>query len=146
MTGVATDFKKLFRMRCPFRHRRPVRTRLLVGIAAKNGVLIVEFINQLRDQGLAFTDAVVEAARIRFRPVIMTAFSTLMGSLPLIAATGPGAASRTNLGVVIFAGVSVATIFTLFVIPAFYNLFARRTGSPGAVAEKLERLEAETIR
>jgi multidrug efflux pump len=119
---------------------------MLVGIAAKNGVLIVEFINQLRDQGLAFTDAVVEAARIRFRPVIMTAFSTLMGSLPLIAATGPGAASRTNLGVVIFAGVSVATIFTLFVIPAFYNLFARRTGSPGAVAEKLERLEAETIR
>jgi multidrug efflux pump len=69
-----------------------------------------------------------------------------MGSLPLIAATGPGAASRTHLGVVIFSGVSVATIFTLFVIPAFYNVFARRTGSPGAVADKLERLEAETVR
>jgi multidrug efflux pump len=119
---------------------------MLVGIAAKNGVLIVEFINQLRDQGLAFNDAVEEAARIRFRPVVMTAVSTLMGSVPLILATGPGAASRTHLGVVIFAGVSVATIFTLFIIPAFYSLFARHTGSPGAVADKLQQLEAETVR
>lgn len=115
---------------------------MLVGIAAKNGVLIVEFINQLRDRGLEFVDAIVEAARIRFRPVVMTAFSTLMGSLPLILASGPGAESRTNLGVVIFAGVSIATLFTLFVIPAAYLLLARRTGSPGAVATELQRLAA----
>jgi multidrug efflux pump len=119
---------------------------MLVGIAAKNGVLIVEFINQLRDQGLEFVEAVVEAARIRFRPVVMTAFSTLMGSVPLIFATGPGAESRTSLGVVIFAGVSVATFFTLFVIPSFYLLLARRTGSPGAIANEIERLEAQTAR
>lgn len=114
---------------------------MLVGIAAKNGVLIVEFINQMRDAGLEFTEAIVEAARVRFRPVVMTAFSTLMGSVPLILATGPGAESRTNLGVVIFAGVSIATFFTLFIIPAFYQLLARRTGSPGAVASKLEEMQ-----
>jgi multidrug efflux pump len=119
---------------------------MLVGIAAKNGVLIVEFINQMRDAGMEFGAAVVEGARIRFRPVIMTAFSTLMGSVPLILATGPGAESRTSLGVVIFSGVSLATLFTLFVIPAFYQLLARRTGSPSAVSNKLDRMRAETAR
>jgi len=113
---------------------------MLVGIAAKNGVLIVEFINQLRDQGYEFTEAVMEAARIRFRPVVMTAFSTIMGAVPLILATGPGAASQNTLGVVIFAGVSVATLLTLYVVPAFYHLLARRTGSPGEIAAKLEAL------
>ena len=116
---------------------------MLVGIAAKNGVLIVEFINQLRDQGLEFTEAVMEAARIRFRPVIMTAFATIMGAVPLILATGPGAASQNTLGVVIFSGVSVATFLTLYIVPAFYHLLARRTGSPGEVAAKLEALKAE---
>jgi len=119
---------------------------MLVGIAAKNGVLIVEFINQKRDEGMEFSEAVVEGAKIRFRPVIMTAFSTIMGSLPLILATGPGAVSRTTLGVVIFSGVSVATFFTLFIIPAFYQLLARHTGSPGAVAQRLSALEAETAK
>jgi multidrug efflux pump len=117
---------------------------MLVGIAAKNGVLIVEFINQLRDQGRDFGEAIVEAARIRFRPVIMTAFCTLMGSLPLIFATGPGSVSRTTLGVVIFSGVSLATILTLFIVPAFYHLLARGTGSPNAVAQKLESMKTQT--
>jgi multidrug efflux pump len=114
---------------------------MLVGIAAKNGVLIVEFINQLRDEGREFTDAIVEAARIRFRPVIMTASATFMGSVPLILATGPGAASRTTLGIVIFSGVSIATLFTLFVVPAFYHVLARRTGSPGEIARRLQSLQ-----
>jgi multidrug efflux pump len=113
---------------------------MLVGIAAKNGVLIVEFINQMRDEGMEFIDAVAEGARIRFRPVVMTAFSTVMGSIPLIMASGPGAVSRMNLGVVIFSGVSIATLFTLFIVPAFYALFARGTGSPNAVARKLDSL------
>ncbi len=117
---------------------------MLVGIAAKNGVLIVEFINQLRDEGYEFTEAIVAAARVRFRPVVMTASATLMGSVPLMFATGPGAASRTALGVVIFAGVGVATLFTLFVVPAFYHVFARRTGSPGEIARRLETLQGET--
>jgi multidrug efflux pump len=116
---------------------------MLVGIAAKNGVLIVEFINQMRDQGLEFNDAIVEGARIRLRPVIMTAFAAVMGAVPLILAEGPGAASRRALGVVIFSGVSLATLFTLFIVPAVYNLMARRTGSPNAVARKLQELRAE---
>ncbi|HET8696746.1 MAG TPA: efflux RND transporter permease subunit, partial [Gammaproteobacteria bacterium] len=116
---------------------------MLVGIAAKNGVLIVEFINQMRDKGMEFTDAIVEASRIRLRPVIMTAFSAVMGSVPLIVAHGPGALSRQALGVVIFSGVSFATLFTLFIVPAVYNLMARRTGSPNAVAHKLQTMQAE---
>jgi multidrug efflux pump len=113
---------------------------MLVGIAAKNGVLIVEFINQMRDEGMEFRDAVVEGARVRFRPVLMTAVSTVMGAVPLIMATGPGAVSRTTLGVVIFSGVSIATLFTLFIVPAFYDVLARRTGSPHAVARKLRSM------
>jgi len=119
---------------------------MLVGIAAKNGVLIVEFINQLRDEGLEFSEAVMQAARIRFRPVIMTAFSTVVGAVPLIIASGPGAASQNTLGVVIFAGVSVSTVLTLYIVPAFYHLFARRTGSPGEVAAKLAALQAQVAR
>jgi multidrug efflux pump len=115
---------------------------MLVGIAAKNGVLIVEFINQLRDQGRAFEDAIVEAARIRLRPVIMTAFAAVMGAVPLIFASGPGSASRSALGVVIFSGVSFATFFTLFIVPSVYNLMARRTGSPNAVANELASMQA----
>jgi len=116
---------------------------MLIGIAAKNGVLIVEFINQLRDEGMEFTDAILEAARIRFRPVVMTTCSTLMGAVPLILATGPGAESRATLGIVTFSGISVATLFTLFVVPAFYQLLARGTTSPNAVAHKLEHLQAQ---
>jgi multidrug efflux pump len=115
---------------------------MLVGIAAKNGVLIVEFINQLRDKGVEFHEAIVDAARIRFRPVIMTAFSATMGSVPLILAHGPGAESRAALGVVIFSGVSLATLFTLFIVPSVYNLFARHTGSPQTIARKLATLGA----
>jgi multidrug efflux pump len=111
---------------------------MLIGIAAKNGVLIVEFINQLRDKGLAFEQAIIDGARIRFRPVIMTTISTLMGSIPLMLATGPGSESRSTLGIVMFWGVAVAALFTLFVVPVFYNLFARSTGTPDAVAKELE--------
>jgi multidrug efflux pump len=116
---------------------------MLVGIAAKNGVLIVEFINQLRDRGMEFKEAIVEASRIRLRPVIMTAFSAVMGSLPLILARGPGAASRSALGVVIFSGVSLATLLTLFIVPSVYNLLARRTGSPNAIARRLASMGTE---
>ncbi|TDJ46193.1 MAG: efflux RND transporter permease subunit [Gammaproteobacteria bacterium] len=111
---------------------------MLIGIAAKNGVLIVEFINQLRDKGLAFESAIIEGSRIRFRPVIMTTISTLMGSIPLMLASGPGSESRSTLGIVMFWGVAVAAGFTLFVVPVFYHLFARSTTTPDAVAKELE--------
>ena len=113
---------------------------MLIGIAAKNGVLIVEFINQLRDAGRDFEAAIIEAAGIRLRPVIMTTLSTAIGALPLLFALGAGAESRNVLGVVIFSGVTVASLLTLFVVPAFYHLLARRSGSPEAVAREIERL------
>ena len=116
---------------------------MLVGIAAKNGVLIVEFINQLRDKGMEFKEAIVEASRIRLRPVIMTAFAAVMGSVPLILAEGPGSASRAALGVVIFSGVTFATFFTLFIVPAVYNLMARGTSSPNAIAHRLDEMRTE---
>jgi len=119
---------------------------MLIGIAAKNGVLIVEFINQLRDAGRSFEDAIVEASGIRLRPVVMTTISTVMGSIPLILAAGAGSESRTVLGVVVFSGVTLATLLTLFVVPSFYALLARRTGSPQAVTKTLERLRAGAAR
>ncbi|MCB1644658.1 MAG: efflux RND transporter permease subunit [Pseudomonadales bacterium] len=115
---------------------------ILVGISTKNGILIVEFANQLRDQGVEFMDALVQAAEIRLRPVLMTALSTIMGSLPLIFTSGAGSESRITLGIVIFSGVLTATILTLFVVPVFYSLLARHTGSPGEIASKLENLQA----
>ncbi|MGI9343478.1 MAG: efflux RND transporter permease subunit [Gammaproteobacteria bacterium] len=116
---------------------------MLIGIAAKNGVLIVEFINQLRDSGVEFGQAIIDGARIRFRPVIMTTVSTVMGSIPLMVATGPGSESRSTLGIVMFWGVSIAAIFTLFVVPVVYQLFARATGTPDAVSRKLEELRED---
>jgi multidrug efflux pump len=114
---------------------------VLVGLAAKNGILIVEFTNQLRDEGRAFRDALVEATAIRLRPIIMTALATIMGALPLVLATGAGAESRRPIGVVIFTGVAFAALITLIVVPTFYMLLARRTGSPGRVAAKLREYE-----
>lgn len=115
---------------------------MLIGIAAKNGILIVEFINQMRDLGHEFKESIIGAARIRFRPVLMTTLSTVMGSIPLIMAVGPGSESRVVLGVVIFSGVSIASIFTLFVVPMVYDLMAKNTGSPDSVAQELEVLQA----
>jgi multidrug efflux pump len=115
---------------------------ILVGIASKNGILIVEFANQLRDEGKAFSEALIEACDLRLRPVLMTAISTLMGAIPLIMATDAGSESRVLLGTVIFSGVLMTTITTLFVVPVVYNLIARKTGSPESVARALADLQA----
>ncbi len=115
---------------------------MLIGLAAKNGILIVEFANQLRDHGREFGAAVIEASSMRLRPVLMTALTTVAGSIPLIMATGPGAETRFVIGVAVFSGVLFATLFTLFVIPAAYSLFARRTTSPQANTRHIETLDA----
>lgn len=112
---------------------------MLVGLAAKNGILIVEFANQLRDEGLAFADALVEAAVTRLRPILMTTVTTMAGAVPLILAFGPGAESRIVIGTVIFCGVAVATLLTLFIVPVAYDLLTRHTGSPGDVGRRLDR-------
>ena len=117
---------------------------MLVGLAAKNGILIVEFANQLRDDGRSIQQAIIESARIRLRPILMTSIATAFGALPLVLAGGPGSASRGTIGVVIISGVALSTLLSLFVVPAFYVLLARFTDSPLAVTRKLEKLEAET--
>lgn len=113
---------------------------MLVGLAAKNGILIVEFINQLRDEGIEFSEAIVQAVKIRFRPIIMTAFTTVAGSIPLIFSYGAGAETRYVLGIVIFFGVSLMTFLTLYVIPIAYQILAQHTTSPHAVEHQLESL------
>jgi multidrug efflux pump len=112
---------------------------MLVGLAAKNGILIVEFANQRRDAGLPFDAALVEAAQVRLRPILMTSVATVLGVLPLVFARGAGAEARENLGIVVCCGLLFATVLTLFVVPAFYSLLARRSGSPGRTAAELAR-------
>jgi multidrug efflux pump len=112
---------------------------MLVGLAAKNGILIVEFANQLRDAGNAFRDALLEAAAIRLRPIIMTGITTAAGSLPLILSSGAGSETRRVIGTVVLSGVLAATLFTLIVVPVAYDILARRTGSPGDVRRRLEK-------
>lgn len=116
---------------------------MLVGLASKNGILIVEFANQLRDQGMHFKDAIQEAARVRFRPIVITGITTAAGSVPLLLSSGAGSETRMVIGVVVLAGTLAATFFTLFVVPVAYELLARRTGSPGDVARALEQQERE---
>lgn len=93
---------------------------MLIGLASKNSILIVEFANQLREQGLSITKAAVEAAQERLRPILMTAISTLLGAWPLVIATGAGSASRQSLGTAVFGGMLIATFLSLFVVPVLY--------------------------
>ncbi|MBU3078521.1 efflux RND transporter permease subunit [Sphingomonas quercus] len=119
---------------------------MLVGLAAKNGILIVEFANQLRDEGQGVREAIVQAAQRRLRPILMTSIATVMGAVPLALSTGAGAGSRSAIGVVIVFGVSIATVITLFLIPLLYSRFAARTGSPQAVTRRLEAALARLSR
>jgi multidrug efflux pump len=117
---------------------------MLVGLAAKNGILIVEFANQLRDAGRNVHDAVIESAGVRLRPILMTSIATIAGAIPLVVAGGPGSASRATIGVVVIAGVAFSTLLSLFVVPAFYAVLAPYTRSPDALAQELHRLEEKT--
>jgi len=111
---------------------------MLVGLAAKNGILIVEFANQLRDEGMRFSKALLEAAEVRFRPIVMTGLTTIAGAVPLVLSSGAGAETRDVIGVVVLCGVFAATFFTLFIVPVAYSLLARRTGSPNDTAHRLD--------
>jgi multidrug efflux pump len=103
----------------------------LVGLITKHGILIVEFANQLREQGLEMVDAIVKAASQRLRPILMTTGAMVLGAVPLATATGAGAESRVQIGWVIVGGMSLGTLLTVFVVPTMYMLFARRK-VPGA--------------
>ncbi|HEY9649229.1 MAG TPA: efflux RND transporter permease subunit, partial [Coleofasciculaceae cyanobacterium] len=107
---------------------------MLIGLASKNAILIVEFANQLREQGLSIPKAAIEASQQRLRPILMTAFSTLIGIFPLAIATGAGAMARQSLGTAVFGGMFVATFLSLFVVPILYivvNLIQDRFKSGG---------------
>ncbi|NOZ42149.1 MAG: efflux RND transporter permease subunit [Alphaproteobacteria bacterium] len=119
---------------------------MLVGLATKNGILIVEFANQLRDQGVEFVEALREASRKRLRPIVMTSFTTIMGSVALVVGGGAGAETRFVLGIVIISGVSVATLFTLFIVPVAYLVIARNSSSPKAVQNLRLALENRLTR
>lgn len=116
---------------------------MLLGLMSKNGILIVEFANQLRDEGLAVKEAILQGAALRFRPVLMTTISTVFGAVPLVIATGAGAESRAAIGMVILGGLIFATTLTLFIIPVLYNLLAGFAKSANAVEHELERQASE---
>ncbi|MGB5275927.1 MAG: efflux RND transporter permease subunit [Gammaproteobacteria bacterium] len=111
---------------------------MLIGLSAKNGILIVEFANQLRDAGQPFHDALFEAAGVRLRPIVMTGITTMAGSIPLLLSSGAGTETRLVIGTVILSGVMAATLFTLFVVPVAYDKLAQNTGSPGDTRRRLD--------
>ena len=112
---------------------------ILIGLAAKNGILIVEFANQLRTEGKTIESAVVEAAKVRFRPILMTSLSTIFGVLPLVFSSGPGEASRLTVGITIFGGMVFSTFFTLFVIPTVYLVLGKNTDRIDAIEIELNK-------
>jgi multidrug efflux pump len=97
----------------------------LVGLVAKNGILIVEFANVQQERGLSKLEAVHRGALIRLRPIMMTTLATIAGLFPLTLVSGPGAAARNAIGIALVGGMSIGTLFTLFVVPSIYVLFAR---------------------
>ena len=106
----------------------------LLGLITKHGILIVEFANQLRDQGLDTLAAIKKSATQRLRPIMMTTGAMVLGALPLALATGAGAESRKQIGWVIVGGMSLGTLLTIFVVPTMYTLLARKF-APGAKKE-----------
>ena len=116
---------------------------ILIGIAAKNGILIVEFANQRRDEGLSIEEAILDSCSVRMRPIIMTSIAAAFGAIPLVFASGPGAASRFTIGVVIFGGCLFATMLTLFVVPVFYSMVARYTKSPEWTGRQIDAFGEE---
>lgn len=116
---------------------------LLIGLMAKNSILVVEFANQLRDRGASIAEAVLSASAIRLRPVVMTSVATACGALPLVLSSGPGAEGRAAIGTVVLFGIAVATGLALLLVPALYSILAPFTGSPEATARRLAEQEEE---
>ena len=117
---------------------------LLIGLMTKNGILIVEFSNQLRERGYSVRDAVIEASVLRLRPILMTSIAMIGGAIPLAWSTGAGAESRSAIGSVIVGGVTLSTLLTMLVVPAIYLLIGGYTKPATYVGEMLDRLRAQT--
>jgi multidrug efflux pump len=115
----------------------------LVGLVSKNGILVVEFANKLQERGLPKLEAVQQAAMTRLRPILMTTAATIAGHFPLVLVTGAGAAARNSIGLVLVGGMSIGTLFTLFIIPSVYMLLAKdhsKVREEQSVSEALEHL------
>jgi HAE1 family hydrophobic/amphiphilic exporter-1 len=117
---------------------------LLMGIAKKNSILLVDFTNQVRDRGLAVREALLEACPIRLRPILMTSFATIAAALPLALALGPGAELRAPMAIAVIGGVLVSTLLTLFVVPCVYELLARFEKDRRAVARRQQEIASAT--
>ena len=111
---------------------------LLIGVVCKTAILLVEFAKQYHEEGHSIYDSAVEAARLRFRPILMTALTTALGTFPLVIATGAGAAARKALGTSVFGGMIVATILGVFMIPIFYVAVQRTKEKAAEVEHKIE--------
>lgn len=117
---------------------------MLVGLVAKNGILIVEFANQRKEQGLSKMEAIKDASVARFRPILMTSFSTILGTLPIALALGAGSESRVSMGIVVVAGMAFSSLLTLFVIPAVYSYFSSEKPNTLVILEEEEEV-AEAV-
>jgi multidrug efflux pump len=117
----------------------------LVGLIAKNGILIVEFANTLQERGLAKLDALREASVTRLRPVVMTTVATVFGHLPLVFVSGPGSKARNSIGIVLVSGMIIGTVFTLFVVPVFYALIAEERSTGTARDAEFEEASAGAL-
>lgn len=144
LTSLGADLFGLWETRGTLNIYSQIGMTILIGLATKNGILLVEFANQLRAQGVAFEAAIRDAARARLRPILMTSISTALGAFPLVIGSGPGSGGRRAIGIVVFAGVLVATFLTLFVVPVAYSILARRTAVPGELDRAVDAIEAGT--
>jgi HAE1 family hydrophobic/amphiphilic exporter-1 len=141
--GLAATIYAMWLTGGSFNYYSQIGLVLLIGIMAKNGILIVEFANQLRDRGLPLREAIEQASLVRLRPVVMTALSTVLGGLPLILGHGAGAEARAALGWVVIGGLGFATLFTLFLTPAAYLVFGRFAKVRAAESQIVEKELAE---
>ena len=111
---------------------------MLIGMVTKNGILIVEFINQLRQRGEGFDEAIIAGSVRRLRPILMTSLTAIIGAVPLMLSMGAGYESRMSVGTVVFFGLSLATLVTLLLVPAIYHLLAKRAGMTGARDQQVD--------
>lgn len=121
---------------------------MLIGLVAKNGILIVEFANQRQEQGMNVMEAIKDAAAVRFRPILMTSISTILGILPIALALGAGAESRTSMGIAVIGGLLIGSFLTLYVIPAIYSYFATEKDAESEIlkkARKAEKMEPASV-
>src|SRR5690606_36028497 len=121
-----------------------IGTVMLIGLVTKNGILIVEFANQLKEQGRTVSQAILEASEARLRPILMTSLAISLGALPIAMAFGAAATSRIGMGVVIVGGTLFSLILTLYVIPAVYAMWSREY-KPNAELEEIKRVEEAVV-